>query len=128
MLISRADSRKSLRRTKLEFKLRLAEKLDYPFFVVSYKEAELVNKNDTLMILHSIIGQVLARNEFGKRLREYSDIFSSKIRDTDGVEASRLYQWAMEDTISSVWVEEAELRMDPIARKAAEYSGLCSEF
>jgi hypothetical protein len=114
-----------MRKVKLDFKLKCAKKLDYPFFVVSYEEAEPLDKEDTLTILDAIIGQVLARKEFLQKMNELADEYHGGSDQAASLEDYELKQELIEDTITSCEVE-SELKMDPVARKAAEYSGLCA--
>lgn len=114
----------SMRKTKLDFKLKCAEKVDYPFFVVSYEEAESLDQDDALMILDGIIGQVLAKKEFFRRLNDLNDYFHDKFAEASSLEDHELKQEAIQELATSCEVE-AELTMDPIARKAAEYGELC---
>ena len=113
-----------MRKVKLDFKLSCAAKIDYPFFVVSYDEAESLDQDDTLMILDAVIGQVLARKEFLRKIKELADEYHIELVEATSLENHELKQEVTEDMLTSCEVE-SELKMDPVARKGAEYSGLC---
>lgn len=49
------------RKTKLDYKLRLAKQAGYPMFVVSFDETQPIEQGETLTVLDGIIGRVLAR-------------------------------------------------------------------
>lgn len=114
----------SMRKIKLDFKLKCAAKVDYPLFVVSYEEAEALDQDDTLTILDGIIGQVLAKKEFFRRLNDMNDYYHDKLAEASSLDDDELKQEVMQDLATSCEVE-AELTMDPIARKAADYGELC---
>jgi hypothetical protein len=111
-----------MRKIKLDFKLKCADKANYPFFVVSFEETKSLDEEDRLMVLDAIIGQVLARKEFLQKADELASFYQNEL---DGLEELSRNEF-VEDMMTSCEVE-AELRMDPIARKAAEYSSLCLE-
>jgi len=52
------------RSLKMNLKLRLADRVGYPLFVVSYEEAHPIASGDQLTVTHSIVGQCLARLHF----------------------------------------------------------------
>jgi hypothetical protein len=114
----------SMRKIKLDFKLKCAAKVDYPFFVVSYGETESLEQDDRLMILDGIIGQVLAKKEFFRKVNDLNDYYHDKFAEASSLEECELKQETIQDLATCCEVE-AELTMDPIARKAAEYGELC---
>lgn len=60
-LQSRDVANDSYRKTKLEYKLGLAARLEFPFFVVSDEEARPIEAGETLTIVDGIIGSALTR-------------------------------------------------------------------
>lgn len=114
----------SMRKVKLDFKLKCAAEVDYPLFVVSYEETESLDQDDTLMILDGIIGQVLAKKEFFRKINDLNDYYHDKFAEASSLEEYELKQEVIQDLATSCEVE-AELTMDPIARKAADYGELC---
>jgi len=108
-----------LRKRKMDFKLKVANKINFPFMIVSFEEIEFFDKEDSLTILDGIIGQILARKEFERRIGNVPaeiESYHPDIRDE-----------YIQDFISSSEVE-AELMYDPIALKAAEMGQICFEF
>lgn len=60
-----------LRKKKLELKIQIAEKENYPFFVVSYDEKNPIGEKTNLTIVDGIIGQVLAGYAIDKKIKEW---------------------------------------------------------
>ena len=114
----------SMRKVKLDFKLKCAAEVGFPLFVVSYEEIESLDQDDTLMILDGIIGQVLAKKEFFRKINDLNDYYHDKFAEASSLEEYELKQEVIQDLATSCEVE-AELTMDPIARKAADYGELC---
>jgi hypothetical protein len=103
----------------MDFKLKIADKIKFPFIIVSFEKIELIEKEDYLTILDGIIGQLLPKKEVERRISDISDEIESyhpDVRDE-----------CIQDLISSGGVE-AELMYDPIVRKAADLEQSCFEF
>lgn len=54
------ESRDPYRKLKMDLKIKIAKKLDYPFYVIAFEESEVLEPNLSLTIVDGIIGQVLA--------------------------------------------------------------------
>ncbi len=114
----------SMRKVKLDFKLRCAAKVEYPLFVVSYEETESLDQESALTILDGIIGQVLSTKEFCRKISDLNDYYDDKFEKASSMEDEEIRQAVIQDLVTSCEVE-AELSMDPIAQEAAKYAGLC---
>lgn len=112
---------------KLDLKLRIANEVIYPFFVVSYDESYPFDPELDLTIVDGIIGRVLANKYFGKVLSEIEiseeDIEKQiKILSAIYPPGTRDRREYIADIITDIEVE-AELLWDPIVKKAAELEG-----
>ncbi len=110
------------RKKKIDFKLKCATKVDYPIVVVSFEEGELLDKDDSFTILDAIIGQILARREFIKIAEKMMEAYQTELEELDEREKKERIQDIL--LFSEV---DAEMAMDPIAKKAAEYEQHCHE-
>lgn len=103
----RDDPRRSW---KLDVKLRVAAEADYPLLVVSYHEKNPLSQDVHLTILDGMIGRVLAKREFGRRLQTFVDELPSEVTDEQ-----------VQDLALGLEIE-VDLHWNPIARAAAEKS------
>lgn len=103
---------------KLNLKVRIATEAGYPFVVVSFDEKTLIGQNTRLTIVDGIIGQVLAKKHFERRL---------KLLVSDNWQAIESASPEWRDEILQDLVTDAEtlaeLEWDPIARAAADHQG-----
>jgi len=104
-----------MRERKLDFKLKIANKIDYPLIVISYEEIEYIDKEDALTILDGIIGQILTRINIFQTLNNFSKN-NGFYRD--------YIQENFQDFILSVETD-SEMKFDPIVYKGAEYLRKC---
>ncbi|HXI85044.1 MAG TPA: hypothetical protein VNL17_13240 [Verrucomicrobiae bacterium] len=110
------------RKLKLDFKLKLARKVNYPFVVVSYDEARMFDSDESLMFLDGIIGEVVAQDEFQRRVAEMYEESRPEIGRIEGADRDELLQ----DLVLAAEVE-AEMAVDPVAQKASQYECLASD-
>lgn len=108
------------RELKMDFKLKAAKDTHYPFVVVSYEEAKTIDEEESLTILDGIVGQVLARHERETLLSEFIETSKDKI---DGMREDMKHEYFQDLVIDAEVM--AELDVDPIAKKAAQYSMAC---
>jgi len=104
------------RKLKLDLKIKIANKLEYPFFVISFEESNELSSDLNLTIVDGIIGQALANKKFKETIRtlyyENQEMIDS------------LPDYAKNEYIQDLVIEAevtTELQMDPIAKLAAEY-------
>ena len=104
-----------MRSKKLTLKLKIANGVGYPFFIVSYDEKNCL-KGESLTIVDGIIGCVLAKKHFLNRIQELGDEHSDEIKSLAPHEEYEFVQ----DLVLSAEVE-ADLEWNPIVQKAYEY-------
>jgi len=102
---------------KLDVKLRVATEADYPLLVVSYHEKNPLSQDVHLTILDGMIGRVLAKREFSRRLQPLVDDHASTLSDMPPDDTDEYIQ----DLAIGLEVE-LDLHWNPIARAAAEKS------
>jgi len=110
------ESRDPHRKLKLDLKIKIAKKLNYPFYVISFEESEELAPDLNLTIVDGIIGQVLTKKEFREKLKTPYD------ENREMIES--LPNYAQREYVQDlVWDAEtiAELRSDPIAELGAKY-------
>ncbi len=110
------------RKLKMDLKLKLANAVSYPLVVVSYEERESLDEEESLTILDGIIGQFLAHREFRRRINE---MVEDSAREIDQLRAWERHEY-IQDLVIQAEVE-AELKMDPVTIKAAEYERFAFE-
>lgn len=109
----------SLRKAKLELKLKIALEHIFPFYIISYDEKKYVSEKIYLTVVDGIIGQTIAKmnflGEINKHINEQRDALDS------------MNEYArnehIQDLITSVEVE-LELTWDPIAKMASEIESI----
>lgn len=109
------ESRDPYRKLKLDLKIKIAKKLDYPFYVISFEESEELAPDLNLTIVDGIIGQVLTKNQFRKiNLKDYYD---KEMLESLPQDAQREYIQNL------IWDAEriTELRSDPIAELGSKF-------
>ena len=100
----------------MEFKLGLAQRVDYPFIVVSFDEIKSLDEQDSLIILDGIIGQFIART----KLREIAERMMNDTRDYYDSLPEDMKAEYLQDMACAAETE-AELQYDPIVKAAATY-------
>lgn len=103
------------RKLKLDLKLRIAGRVQYPFFVLSYDEKNAIGPKLTLTIADGIIGQVVAKRRMDELIDEWV-----AVKPVESVHPALRQDYA-QDVVDSAEVQ-AELELNPIARLAAQYS------
>lgn len=105
----------TLRKKKLELKLKIALEHNFPFYIISYDERKYISENIHLTVLDGIIGQTIAKMGFQNKINEYLERSSKEVSTMSKYEKDEFIQ----DMVISAEVE-LELSWDPIARKAAK--------
>lgn len=100
------------REWKLNFKLRLAQQVEYPLIIVSYNETKLINTDESLTILDSIIGQVLYEKKF-------NEVFDTLLEERRVSSTTISYEEF--DRIGDTASITAQYESDPVFRKAVDY-------
>ena len=103
------------RRSKLDLKVRLAQKARYPFFVVSYEEAQPVAEEDQLTVTHAIIGQCLVHQHLTPLLNDRLEAFDESLYPP----------WEHDEILQDMVIDaetELELQWNPLASAAAKAS------
>lgn len=107
------------RKWKMDLKLRVANEVKFPLFIVSYDEKVPIGKDLTLTIVDGIIGQFLAHRYsqvvIEKRIREYLDLYENLPTD----EKYEVVQQIVTDT-----EVEAEFKWDPIVIEASRLASI----
>lgn len=99
------------RREKLELKLKVAEDVGYPLFVVAYDEATPIAGTE-LTIAHGIIGKCLANMQF-------PELFEQRLRDEGIDRLPPQERQAMVDWVGVSTEVELDLSWNPLASEAA---------
>ena len=109
-------SRDPYRKLKLDLKIKIAKKLSYPFYVISFEESKDLAPDLSLTIVDGIIGQVLAKKEFRESIKTLYDDNREMIESLPHYEQRGYVQ-------DLVWDAEtmAELQNDGIAKLASQY-------
>jgi hypothetical protein len=107
------------RKLKMDLKLAIANKVKYPFFVVSYEEKVPIDKDLTLTIVDGVIGQVLAHLYFEKIINDRIAENSLLCEDLPPDEEHEIIQ----DIVIGTEVE-AEYRWNPILKEAGKYQSI----
>lgn len=104
------------RKLKLDLKIKIANKLEYPFYVIAFEESKELAPDLNLTIVDGIIGQVLAKKEFQKKVEADYDENREMIESLpDSVQREYIQDLVLSaETIS-------ELEIDPIAKLASKY-------
>jgi hypothetical protein len=103
---------------KLDVKLRLATEEDYPLLVVSYHEKNQVAEDVHLTILDGMIGRVLAKREFSRRLQSLVDDHEEELAEVPPDDADEYIQ-----NLAIGLEVEVDLSWNPIALASAETHG-----
>ncbi len=104
------------RKLKLDAKLKIAQKENYPFCVVSFDESKTLDQDIDLTIVDGIIGQVLAQKEFRESVETLYE------NNRDNIES--LPSYAQHEYVQDLVLDAellAELKWDPIAELAAKF-------
>jgi phage anti-repressor protein len=125
------QSEDSFRKLKFDLKLRLAQRVSYPYIVISFDEADPFTEDLELTIVDGLIGRVLARKRFDELMKERR----SELEGPESEDFARMKQMYEEfskeeytyDDYVQNWVTglevEAELESDPIASQATILEG-----
>lgn len=116
-------SKDPFRKLKMDFKLKLAKSLLYPFFVISYEEIELLNRYDTLTVLDAAIGKLLSGFEtsklINKTVQESEEELNTLKRES--------LEMAIQDIVFGAEIE-AEYLNNPIKKEKEDYHTKLGEF
>lgn len=110
------SSRDPYRKLKLDLKIKIAKKLNYPFYVISFEESKDLAPDINLSIVDGIIGQVLAKKEFREALQTLYEDNREKIESLPQ-DAQREY---VQDLVLGAETM-AEIQNDRIAELASQY-------
>lgn len=105
----------SLRKVKLELKLKIAMAHNFPFYIISYDEKKHISEKIHLTIVDGIIGQTIAKMKFHNKISEHLRDSQSVLNSMNEYNRHEYIQ----DLVTSVEVE-LELTWDPIAKMASE--------
>jgi hypothetical protein len=103
------------RKRKMDLKLKIAEELNYPFFVISFEETEKIHPEINLTIVDGIIGKYITQKKLPTAFKE-------------AVENYREYLDALPDETKKEYIfeffigveVENELKWNPIAKMACD--------
>lgn len=109
----------SLRKKKLELKLKIAMKHDFPFYIISYDEKMYLSEEIHLTVIDGIIGETIAKMKFRDKINEYLEDSKDTLTSMSEYE---LYEYIQNLVISAE--VELELTWNPISKKAAEIEGV----
>lgn len=104
------------RKLKLDLKLKIAQKENYPFFVVSFEESSILDQDTNLTIVDGIIGQVLAKKELRKSIET---LYEDNREAIESLPSSAQHEYVQDLVLEAETI--AELKWDPIAVLAAKY-------
>lgn len=110
------ESKDPYRKLKLDLKIKIANKLGYPFYVISFEESKELSHTLNFTIVDGIIGQVLAKREFREKIKTLYD------DNRDVIESLPVH--AQKEYIQDLVLDAetiAELHCDPIAEIASKY-------
>ncbi len=115
------------RKWKLDLKLKAAQEVFYPFYVVSYTEAYPFNESFQLSVLDGILSHVLQGIYLPQFLSERADELDDRLENNFST-VKEVYarigeSYSREDFIQD-WITEKEIEMEyefnPFAKKASE--------
>lgn len=104
------------RKFKLDLKLKIARKLNYPLYVISFEESKEIAPEISLSIVDGIIGQVLAKKEFKEKIKNYINECHETI---DSLPRDYRDEYIQDLIVTAETL--AELEKDPIAKLASKY-------
>lgn len=130
------STRDPYRQEKMDFKLGLAQRVNYPLIVVSFPESEPLKRGEGITILDSIVGQMMLFKERGIQAEQLTSVLGrglqveasistfvgSKIEHTDMSQDAmrRLYQREQRDPVVQLVAE-----YDPLFADAQRYKAYC---
>jgi hypothetical protein len=115
---TKADPHRAL---KLGLKCRVADEAGFPFCVVSYEEKEVVDGEANLVIAHGIVGGFLAHGYASRLMQEF---YEEEREHIESLPENEQWEYVQNYIVISAEVE-AEMTMNPIAKRAAELAGEC---
>ena len=109
----------SMRKKKLELKIKIASEHYFPFYIVSYEEKRYVSEKIYLSVVDGIIGQTIAKLDFKDLMEKYIS------EERDALEAMNEYERheKIQDMVTYAEVD-LELNWDPIAKMASEIESI----
>jgi len=107
------------RKLKFDLKLKICKQVNYPYFIVSYDEAEYLDSEIPLTIVDGIIGQNLANKWFKNKIKEE---ISSQQEYIDGLEDEWINEY-IQNLVTDVEVDSSYM-WNPIVIKAGDYANL----
>lgn len=120
------DNENKWRKRKLELKLKIAKDHDFPFYIVSYEETDLLSKKSkynsnylNLAVVDAIIGQTMKHYLLSEKVNEYLDSYEDYLNSLKEYEQDEFIQECVIDA-----EVDLELKWDPIAIRAAKLEGI----
>lgn len=120
------------RKLKFDLKLRLTLEVGYPYFVVSYDECEILDKDLAMAVVDGLISRTLSHKRFRELLEERRPELETplaredyrKLKEVYEKHTHRDYTWEhyVQDWVVGLEVE-ADFENDPIFRAATMLEG-----
>ena len=113
------------RKLKFDFKLKYAERCEFPYYVVSYDEFEPMGETPNMAVVQGIIGYVIAKIDFQTRIEEEVRLHQSSI---EALPAHEQYEY-IGDMVSDLeygsWLEHSpmEKRIGEVFNEIAKLGG-----
>lgn len=104
------------RKLKLDLKLRISKEIGYPFYIISFEESKALSQDLSHTIVDGIIGQVLAKREFHKKMKT---LYDENRQAIESLPACAQREYIQDLVLDAETI--AELRWDPIADLASKY-------
>jgi hypothetical protein len=106
---------------KLGLKCRVADEEGVPLCVVSYEEKAVVDRDLNLVVAHGIIGGFLAHGYASRLMQE---LYEEQREQIEALPPEDQYDYVQDYIVIGAEID-AEMAMNPIARRAAELSEDC---
>ena len=103
------------RKLKFDFKLKIANRSDFPYYIVSSEEFRHIDREIHLTIVDSLIGLELAHEHFNKRIQLLVEEHSERIAE--------LFDWEQQPYIDYLVCQqeiESNFECNPIVQKKNE--------
>ena len=103
------------RKVKFDFKLKIANRNDFPYYIVSSEEFKHIDRAVRLTIVDGLIGSALAQEHFNKHIQLLVDEHSERIAE--------LFDWKRQPYIDYLVCQqevESNLECNPIVQKNHE--------
>jgi hypothetical protein len=111
------------RKLKMDFKLRLAQRVLYPLVVVSFDELEELDAEASLTILDGIVARLVTKHEESELIQRMVDDRRDEFAELSDYEAQELGQ----DLVLQAGVQ-AEMENDPLCRARWEALGEANRY